>query len=156
MFILPTLILAFAPINIQDVLSIDRRVPVLVAEAITVAVNEDPALPLMGNTLDEAKLMVVYAREESTFRPYAVGDHGVSLGLFQLQRMPKYLAFNATLNAKEWLARAHAAWEACPALPEEERLASLVSGNCEHGHVLARHRVFAATSRGDLLVSQSE
>jgi hypothetical protein len=153
MFIFPIILASLMPINISDVSAMDRRIPPVVALAIVEAVNSDEFLtPLMGSTLDEARLMVVYAREESGFRSNAVGDHGASLGLFQLQRLPRALAFDPTTNAREWLRRAHLAWEECGALRDDERLSSLVSGNCSHGHVLARHRV----ARASILLQASE
>lgn len=124
-------------INVSDLSSV-RGVTRDAASAIVASVNADPEMPLLGSKKAEGLLVAVYMSHESYFKRDAVGDHGNSLGSMQLQRFPASKAFSYKESVDEWLRRAHAS--VCPGLPEEEQLASLVSGNCGHGHVVARSR----------------
>lgn len=117
------------------------QAPASVIDAITEAVTNDVEPPLLGSYRAEAALMLTYAWEESAFHVCAVGDHGASLGLFQLQRLPKSIACDPRAASKIFLARAHASYNLCTGLPENERLSAFASGNCGHGHMLTRHRV---------------
>jgi hypothetical protein len=96
-------------------------------------------------------LVAVYMRHESQFMLRAVGDHGDSVGPLQLQRVSEKVGFNYRASVDEWLRRAHDADARCAMLPEEERLSAVVSGNCEHGHVVSRSR--ARTALGLLLAT---
>lgn len=144
---------AFAPINLSD-LSTVRHLPREAAEAIVAGVNADPEPALLGSTKAEGLLIAVYMHQESFFALKAKGDHGASLGPLQLQRFPADKAFNYRASVDEWLRRAHAADALCSNLPEEERLAAVVSGNCAHGHVVARSR--ARTALGLLALGSVE
>jgi len=90
-------------------------------------------------SLDEA-LMVVYAAYESALRPCAVGDGGKSLGVWQLQGVARAIACDPQRAAAHWFAAARASSALCGALPEEERLAALASGDCQHARRLVRER----------------
>lgn len=119
---------------------------VQVIEAITRAVQQDEQPPLLGSYRAEAALMLTYAYFESRFKICAVGDHGRSLGLFQMQRLNKEIACDPSQAARIWLIRAHEAYEQCRGNLEEARLASLASGNCQHARVLTTHRVRVASA----------
>jgi hypothetical protein len=90
--------------------------------------------------------MTVYAVFEGGNRACAVGDGGASLGPFQEQRVPASVACDAHKAAAVWLARAAQSRVDCAALPRNEQLSALSSGNCDHGHVLARRRDALASS----------
>ena len=143
-WIVSFLLQALTPPSTEEVwqmsFAMPRKAPKLVAEAIADAVRDDPQSPLLGSYKNEAQLMLEYAWRESTFRTNAVGDHGSSLGLFQLQRLSKEVAFNPKQSAVIWLQRAHDAYEKCSDNDESDRLAALCSGNCSHGKVEARGR----------------
>ena len=115
-------------------------VPAVVASVIVSAVNQDPAPPLLGSYVAEARLMAVYARYESGYRVDAVGDHGRALGLWQLQGVGRGIGFDPLRSAETWLRLAHRSSEACSALPQARRLAQLTSGTCERGRVVAERR----------------
>jgi hypothetical protein len=84
--------------------------------------------------------MTVYAVFEGGNRACAVGDGGKSLGPFQEQRVPASVACDPRQAAAIWLTRAAQSRIDCAALPENEQLAALSSGNCGHGHVVSRRR----------------
>jgi hypothetical protein len=84
--------------------------------------------------------MTVYAVYEGGNRACAVGDGGASLGPWQEQRVPASVACDPRQAAAVWLERAAKSRNDCAALPENEQLAALSSGNCGHAHVLARRR----------------
>lgn len=84
--------------------------------------------------------MTVYAVFEGGNRACAVGDGGASLGPFQEKYVPASVACDPRQAAAIWLTRAAQSRNDCAALPENEQLAALSSGNCGHAHVLARRR----------------
>jgi len=135
---------ALVPPTAEDVREMSAVFPHKVSKAVAVAIAEglrdDPSPPLLGNYHDETMLILEYAWRESTFRTNAVGDHGLSLGLLQLQRLPKAVAFDPKQSVIIWLQRAHEAYALCSDNAEEDRLAALCSGNCKHGRVEARGR----------------
>jgi len=88
-----------------------------------------------------AARMAVYAIHESGLHVECVeGDGGESLGPFQLKGVSRKVACDPKVAAPVWLAMARASADHCRALPAFERMAELVSGNCGHGHQLARLR----------------
>jgi hypothetical protein len=111
-----------------------------IATAIVDAVAGDTGEPLTGSTRGDVALAAVYAFDESGLRRCAVGDHGRSLGAFQLQRLPASVACDPAVAAVEWLRRARQSFAICAELPVEERLSALVSGSCLGGRRLARYR----------------
>lgn len=121
-------------------IGLPKQVPLSVATAIADAVASDEETPLGGSLRAEAALMVVYAWHESNYKACAAGDSGRSLGIFQLQRLPRVVACDPGQAARIWLARAHDSYTRCEGVEEDARLAALASGNCGHGHVLARSR----------------
>lgn len=117
-----------------------REAPPAVVDAITAAVANDEELPLTGSYRGEAALMLVFAYHESAFKTCAAGDSGKSLGVFQLQRLPRAVACDPARAAVVWLARAHESYAKCSMNDEDARLAALASGNCGHGRVLSARR----------------
>jgi hypothetical protein len=148
-----TLILAYllCPVSADDVLAMMSRLPVTETshtlghwERIGNATQIAYAIATVAPDRTTAALMVTYSAFEGGNRKCAVGDGGRSLGPYQLQRVSPAIACDPMKAATEWLARATASVEACSDLPEDERLSAYVSGNCEHGHVLARRRATIA------------
>jgi hypothetical protein len=84
--------------------------------------------------------MTVYAVFEGGNRACAMGDGNRSMGPWQLQRETPAVACNPQKAAAIWLTRAAQSRIDCAALPENEQLAALSSGNCGHGHVVSRRR----------------
>ncbi len=86
-----------------------------------------------------AALLVALAWHESTFRPDAVGDHGRSRGLFQVQGRG---ALSDPQDAvKAALGMLRASFDACRARPLKERAAWYASGSCDRGLRESRHRM---------------
>jgi len=89
--------------------------------------------------------MAVFAVFESGLDAKAKGDsdsRGVfhAFGAFQLQGAPLRVAYNPRLAAARWLAFAKENEALCTSNAREERFASLASGRCDRGRVLARRR----------------
>jgi hypothetical protein len=85
-----------------------------------------------------AALGVIYAAFESNNRRCASGDGGKSWGAWQMQRVNN--ACTPLLAFPMWLAKVENSEKTCVALPPEDRLAALASGNCDHGRDKVRHR----------------
>lgn len=86
-------------------------------------------------------LGVVYAAYESANRRCVSGDGGKSWGAWQVQGLARDKACTPMNEFPVWLAKAKASLDYCADLPEDERLAALASGNCEHGRVKVRTRM---------------
>jgi hypothetical protein len=99
------------------------------------------AIVSASETWFESQLMVVYAAYESTFVKNAIGDHGLSFGAWQLRGVSPECAVSPRCAAKVWVHRARQAAIDCASNPEEERLAPLASGNCDHARQKTRWRV---------------
>ena len=99
-----------------------------------------------ADTFFEAQLLVVYAAYESNFVKNAVGDHGLSFGAWQLRGTSRDCAMTPRCAAAVWVRRARQAAVDCSSNPEEERLAPLASGNCDHARQKTRWRVELAES----------
>jgi len=56
-----------------------------IAEAIALASNDDPVFDGPEGPMKTASLLLAIAFYESRFNPRAIGDHGESFGLFQIQ-----------------------------------------------------------------------
>jgi hypothetical protein len=146
---------ALAPINLSDLSGVDLRMPLEARMGVIAAVNADEEAPLLGSKKAEALLVSVYMRQESFFKRDAVGDHGRSLGSLQLQGVPRAIAFDYEKATGIWLHLAHQSAEDCRRLPEEEQLAELASGNCGHGHRVARVRARTALGLLDLITPEN-
>ena len=83
---------------------------------------------------EDAVLSAVYAAFESNNHKRARGDGGMSLGVWQMQRLAPDVAFNPTLALPVFLERAHRSMEHCGTMAE------YVSGNCDHGRQKAAKR----------------
>ena len=143
------------PATYDDVIAMMDRVPE----------SEKPhAKPYRWSTLGDAKeiaralasleLSRVRAAElvvngcfESGLRKSIAGDkdkYGVfhSFGWLQIndRRLPPEQAARPVVAARAWIELAVDSRDRCASLPEDEQLAALMSGNCEHGHAKARHR----------------
>jgi len=106
-----------------------------------VVVAEEPLFEGADGRERTAALMVSVAWFESTFKPGAVGDHGMSHGLYQVQGKGDLLdPMDATRAA---LGMMRASMKVCRAKPIEERLGWYAAGgnDCERGLRESRHRV---------------
>jgi hypothetical protein len=103
------------------------------------------AIVSAADTWYEARLMIVYAAYESGMKRDAIGDHGLSFGTWQLRGTSRECAFTPSCAARVWVKRARQAAVDCAANEEEERLAPLASGNCDHAKKKTRWRVELAT-----------
>ena len=104
------------------------------------------AIALVAPDAFNAALMSVFSAFESSNQKCVGGDkdkHGEyqSWGLFQLRYVPKTVACDPVQAAHRWLSLANEAQSRCAALPPDERLAALTSGDCGHGHVVSRSRM---------------
>jgi hypothetical protein len=102
-----------------------------------------------AKTREQAAHLVVYDIRESNNRLWAVGDSGKSHGPWQLsvEQATVEVATDPDKAAPIWLYLADKSRKDCAAagLPEDEQLAQVASGNCDHGRRLAARR--AATVR---------
>lgn len=144
-----TLLLAYllTPASSDEVLDWMSRLPMTETshraghwERIGTAAKIAEAIAEVAPNRRTAAEMTVYAVFEGGNRACAVGDGGASLGPWQLQRLSSSVACDAKQAAWIWLERAAQSRADCATLPENEQLAALSSGNCGHGHVLARRR----------------
>jgi hypothetical protein len=67
-------------------------------------------------SIDEAALMLETAYEESRFRPL-VGDHGRAFGVYQLQRVPRWIGLDVHLATPIALERLRMSARWCPSSP---------------------------------------
>lgn len=104
------------------------------------------AIATVAPDRETAALMTVYAVYEGGNRACAVGDHGRSLGPFQLQGVPRAFACDPTWAARRWLVVAEASRNDCATSEHDDQLAELASGTCSRGVQLARRR--EALARG--------
>jgi hypothetical protein len=100
-----------------------------------VEAQEDPAFGTME--MDEA-VMIEMAWRESTFKRNAVGDHGRSIGYFQMQRLPKSILKDAHRQAVIAYDRLRDSAKSCG---HSAPLAKYASGNCAHGRELSAFRM---------------
>lgn len=100
------------------------------------------AISLAAQTREEAGRMSIYAIFESNLNPYAVGDGGHSLGIWQLQGVLPASAFDPLQAAPIWLARSRENADLClkQGNAPDEALAALASGSCSRGRALVRRR----------------
>jgi len=91
---------------------------------------------------EQAAYMTVFGIREGGNVVNAVGDGGKSHGEWQLsvEQAPVEVATDPDKAAPIWLHLAEKSWTNCASLPEDEQLAQVASGNCEHGRRLAARR----------------
>jgi hypothetical protein len=100
------------------------------------------AIARSAKTREDAAYLVVYGIREGGNRKDAVGDGGQSYGEWQLSvsQAPIEVATDPDKAAPVWLRLADKSRTSCASLPENERLAQVASGNCDHGRKLAARR----------------
>lgn len=103
----------------------------------------------------DAALLAVFSSYESGNDAHAVGDGGKSFGAFQVQGMGEG-AFDPDKAAARWLELARSGQHRCHRNPPDEQLASVASGNCDHGREKVRRRVRLARSLALLPEGQGE
>lgn len=96
-----------------------------IAGAIAAVSESAPLYPGHDGPQRTAALLVAVAAQESAFNPNALGDHGGSHGLFQVNavwapRSESIIPWPTTWRARDLIARS---LEQCAARPEAERLA---------------------------------
>lgn len=119
------------------------------ATAIADAVElEAPLFPGERGRERTAALLVAWFWYESGFRVDALGDHGRSFGLGQVQASNfspgvtrELMLSDAAVAARESLRLLGMSWRACRALPVEHRGAWYASGSCSRGQRASAHRV---------------
>jgi hypothetical protein len=121
----------------------------LIAEAIETAVMSDAEPPVFGSREEDAAVMAYYALRESWLSKDAVGDGGLSFGVWQ----QKSLAGRADVatQAKSWLSLLHEGAPICPASP-----AAPLSGGCSEARALADRRVKRAKALLQAAVAASQ
>jgi hypothetical protein len=100
------------------------------------------AIAKSATTREAAAYLVVYGIREGGNRKDAVGDSGKSYGPWQisLEQAPVEVSTDPDKAAPIWLHLADKARADCSSLPEDEQLAQVASGNCDHGRRLAARR----------------
>ena len=104
------------------------------ARAVALAISE------VASSREEAALMTTYAAYESGNARCASGDGGLSWGAWQLRYVTREVACDPLRAARVWVARKRLAERTCVDSPAEERLAPLLSGNCDHARRQAAWR----------------
>lgn len=124
------------------------------AAAIDRAAHEAPLYAGEDGPARTAAELVAVAWFESRFDPRAVGDHGASLGLFQVgksnvQRLGVAMddLFDPYRAARAALTMMRASFAVCRVNPKEERLAHYAAGgnDCTRGGRESRHRTALAS-----------
>lgn len=125
------------------------------AAAIDRASHEAPLYAGEDGPERTAAQLVAIAWFESRFDPRAVGDHGRSLGLFQVgvsnvRRLDVAIddLFDPDVAARAAIAMLRSSLRTCRVRPKEFRLAEYASGSCGRGGEASRHRTKLA---GELL-----
>lgn len=108
-----------------------------IADAITIAVNEDKEPPVFGSREEDAAIMAYYALRESWLAKGAVGDGGRSYGVWQEPAITGRA--DVLTQARAWLVTLHEGARICPASP-----AAPLSGGCWAARSLANRRVARA------------
>ncbi len=107
------------------------------AFAIADAAEEHPLFAGHDGAERTAALLVALAKFESDFDPAAVGDHGASLGLFQVNRLhaPRRDLLRSGPAARVATGLLGASLRVCRGRPPEEALAWYAAGGagCLHG-----------------------
>jgi hypothetical protein len=100
------------------------------------------AIARSAKTREDAAYLVVYGIREGGNRKDAVGDGGQSYGEWQLSVAQASIdvATDPDKAAPVWLRLADKSRTSCASLPEDEQLAQVASGNCDHGRKLAARR----------------
>src|SRR5579859_3882124 len=108
-----------------------------IADAIVIAVTQDPAPPVFGSREEDAAVMAYYALRESWLRKNAVGDGGRSFGVWQENATTGRA--DVVTQARAWLFMLHEGARICPTNP-----AAPLSGGCKAASRLASRRVAKA------------
>jgi hypothetical protein len=108
----------------------------LANEIVQVVESQDE--PSFGGVDMDETVMLEMAFRESGFKRNAIGDHGHSLGYFQLQRVPRSILKDAHKQASTAYSRLQDSAKSCG---QSAPLAKYASGNCGHGRVLSRFRM---------------
>jgi hypothetical protein len=90
-----------------------------------------------AETLEEAAVLAETAWEEGRLVPDAVGDHGLSRCVYQLQRVAWSILRDLRECTRIAAARIRQSMRACVEAP----LAVYASGNCGHGRMLSARRM---------------
>jgi hypothetical protein len=100
------------------------------------------AISRHAGTSEQGAWLAVQSVFEANNRLDAVGDGGKSHGPFQLsvERTTPDVARDPDRAAPIWLSLADLSRKTCANLPEDEQMAAVMSGNCDHGRKLARRR----------------
>jgi len=110
-----------------------------IAAAIETAVTQDAEPPVFGSREEDAAVMAYYALRESWLTHDAVGDGGLSFGVWQLRSASGRA--DLTTQARAWLALLHEGARICPASP-----AAPLSGGCVAARTTADRRAVRAKS----------
>jgi hypothetical protein len=125
------------------------------AAAINRAAHEEPLYAGEDGPARTAAQLVALAWFESRFDPQAVGDHGASLGLFQIGvsnlpalGMKREDLFDPDKAAHAAIKMMRASFVMCSVRPKEERLAHYAAGgpDCARGRKESRHRTALAAA----------
>jgi|HubBroStandDraft_1064217.scaffolds.fasta_scaffold43299_3 hypothetical protein len=109
-----------------------------IVNAIASTVEFEPAPVFATRTHDAAFLLAYCVGETRCNEVTPAGDKGRAKGPWQLQGQCN--SRPVAEHPQCWLDIAKWSVKVCAKLPQPERLAALASGNCEHGHVVARTR----------------
>lgn len=116
-----------------------------IAAAIETAVNADAEPPVFGSREEDAAVMAYWALRESWLSHDAVGDGGLSFGVWQLRSASGRADLGT--QAKAWLSLLHEGARICPASP-----AAPLSGGCSAARTTADRR----TSRAHRLLETAK
>jgi hypothetical protein len=108
-----------------------------IAAAIDTAVSQDAEPPVFGSREEDAAVMAYYAIRESWLSHDAVGDGGLSFGVWQMRSASGRA--DLSTQARAWLALLHAGARSCPASP-----AAPLSGGCVAARSTADRRATKA------------
>ena len=114
--------------------------------AIAEAANADPLSHDPEGAIRTASILIAMAEHESAFHPNAIGDHGASLGLFQIQpptaRVDGTLLLVPRTAAPVAIDLIRTSFRVCGKRPWEERLAWYAAGG---DHCADNHRAVKAS-----------
>ncbi|HEY8041753.1 MAG TPA: hypothetical protein VIF15_18240 [Polyangiaceae bacterium] len=119
----------------------------VIANAIATVIAQDAEPPVFGSHEEDAAVMAYYALRESWLQVRAVGDGGVSFGVWQEHASTGRA--DVVTQAKAWLVLLRDGARVCPASP-----AAPLSGGCTAARKLADKRV--ARARALLAASHPE
>lgn len=91
----------------------------------------------IAESVEEAATLAVQAWEEGRLMPGAIGDHGRSLCVYQLQRVSWRVLYDLRECTRIAAERLRMSARQCPSAP----LAQYASGNCGHARELSAKRM---------------